>query len=217
MRFLNFVFVLGCSLVLSAPAFGSMAISFSIESATAAPGEEVKLGIYATGNGEDVQGWSYGITWSDNAPWADGQPTLQNTRDMKNGFPPDFNQVSAFETGVTQGTVICFTGCDVLTLGATPSLLAELVFTVASDAADQTVDFEFTGSLGAPPVSVVAVVEGASQAPDENSGVLTIQAASSDDGGEGEVIPEPTTVAIWSVLALCGLAYGFRNKSAKRS
>ena len=192
-------------------------MSFSIDSATAAPGEEVKLGIYATGNGEDVQGWSYGITWGDNAPWADGQPTLQNTPDMKNGFPPDFNQVSAFETGVTQGTVICFTGCDVLTLGATPSLLAELVFTVASDAADQTVDFEFTGSLGAPPVSVVAVVEGASQAPDENSGVLTIQAASSDDGGEGEVIPEPTTVAIWSVLALCGLAYGFRNKSAKRS
>ena len=217
MRFLNFVFVLGCSLVLSAPAFGSMAISFSIDSATAAPGEEVKLGIYATGNGEDVQGWSYGITWGDNAPWADGQPTLQNTPDIKNGSQPDFNQVSAFDNGVTQGTVICFTGCAILPLGETPSLLAELVFTVASDAADQTVNFQFAETLGAPPVAVVAVVGGASQTPVQNAGVLTIQAAGGDDGGEGEVIPEPTTVAIWSVLALCGLAYGFRNKSAKRS
>ncbi|MDG2382293.1 MAG: hypothetical protein P8N76_11530 [Pirellulaceae bacterium] len=36
-------------------------------------------------------------------------------------------------------------------------------------------------------------------------------------GGSLTIVPEPATVAIWSVLALCGLAYGFRNKTIKRS
>jgi len=91
-----------------------------------------------------------------------------------------------------------------------PTTVAELVFDIADDAEAQTIYFGFDDNAWN-----TLVVSSYDSGFGFNIPVTVFPDAI--PGGSLTIVPEPATVAIWSVLALCGLAYGFRNKSAKRS
>ncbi|MDC3251586.1 hypothetical protein OAU96_01610 [Planctomycetota bacterium] len=146
-------------------------------------GDQVSLSALLDNNGGDIQGWSYGACHDGSVlslnTVADGSTTL----DVKNGSPPEFNQVNVGAgAGFTVGVVICFTGCAVLESGTVDAELNVASYTViGSSAAPIMVDF--CNTLGSPQVITNVVVNGASVTPTTLSGEIFLPQCSS--------IPEP--------------------------
>ena len=113
-----------------------------------------------------VAGWSYGLC---NGPGVEpaGVPA-------DNGAY-DFNERSAFPDGVTQGVVICFTGCNPIPIGTNGLEMLEVEYTIDPGASigDET-PLDFCNTLGLPSVATVAVVNGASVVPTQVSGMITV-------------------------------------------
>ncbi len=136
-----------------------------------------------SGSGSGVAGGSITIsTTLDNtggdpvAGWSGG---LCNTAEFTPGTPTDtmlwdFNERAAFADGVTQGVVICFTGCNPIPGGTLGTEMYSVTYAVDAGAAPGDYPTTWCDTLGAPPVSTVVVVNGASVPPAQNGGILTV-------------------------------------------
>ncbi len=140
--------------------------SLSVSSGSIPDGGSGSLAITMDNNGADVAGWSFGVCNDTGFLTCTGAVDGSTTAVVKNGGPPDFNQIGVFDEGFTVGVVICFTGCAVLAPGSGYEI----------NVADYTCNQEgnttvaFCDTLGAPPVATVVVVDGASIVPAQNSG-----------------------------------------------
>ncbi|MFN0058156.1 MAG: IPT/TIG domain-containing protein [Planctomycetota bacterium] len=121
------------------------------------------------------QGWSFGACHDaseiDLVTAVSGATTLT----VKNGNPPDFNQINLYDGGVTVGVVICFIGCASLPVGTDLQIL-DLSYDLIGVPvlADIVSDVCFCDSLGTPPVATVLVVGGQSVIPVQDCGSITI-------------------------------------------
>ncbi len=140
----------------------------SVSSGTMNVGGGGDLSITFDNNGGDVQGWSYGACNDTAMLTCTGAADGSTTATVKNGSPPDFNQISVFDEGFTCGVVICFTGCATLA----PGTGYELNVASYSCTAEGSTSVSFCDSLGSPAVATVVVVGGASVAPIQNSGTV---------------------------------------------
>ena len=140
--------------------------SLSVSSGSIPDGGSGSLAITMDNNGADVAGWSFGVCNDTGFLTCTGAADGSTTAVVKNGGPPDFNQIGVFDEGFTVGVVICFTGCAVLAPGSGYEI----------NVADYTCNQEgsttvaFCDTLGSPPVATVVVVDGASIVPAQNSG-----------------------------------------------
>ena len=140
--------------------------SLSVSSGSIPDGGSGSLSISLDNNGSDIAGWSFGVCNDTGFLTCTGAADGSTTAVVKNGGPPDFNQIGVFDGGFTVGVVICFTGCAVLAPGSGYEL----------NVADYTCNQEgsttvsFCDTLGSPPVQTVVVVDGASVVPSQNSG-----------------------------------------------
>jgi len=110
------------------------------------------------------------------AGWSNG---LCNDPAVSPGVPTDtglwdFNERAAFPDGVTQGVVICFTGCNPIPGGTVGTEMYQVTYTLAPSAPPGQYDLIWCNTLGSPPVSTVVVVNGASLPPLQNNGSLMV-------------------------------------------
>ena len=120
--------------------------------------------------GADVQGWSYGACNDTSFLVCTDAVSGSTTETVKNGGPPDFNQIAIFTDGFTVGVVICFTGCAVLV----PGTGYELNVATYDGIAEGATSVDLCDTLGSPPVVTVMVVNGASIPPGQNSGSVDV-------------------------------------------
>jgi len=168
--------VLAAALAAGATAAGQSPYSLSIEGATTHPtGSEFVLSVVLdSAGGSAVAGWSFGVCHSteffDILGAADGAATAT----VKNGGPPDFDQISVIPGGgFTVGVVICFTGCSALPPGNNRVLN---VATYGAESVAGSGNVGFCSTLGAPPVATVVVVGGASVTPVQSGATIEIVA-----------------------------------------
>ncbi len=114
--------------------------------------------------GDAVAGWSSGLC--NTAEFTPSTPTDTGLW--------DFNERAAFADGVTQGVVICFTGCNPIPGGTLGTEMYSVTYAVDAGAAPGDYPTTWCNSLGAPPVSTVVVVNGQSVPPTQNGGILTV-------------------------------------------
>ena len=175
MKSFKFLLPFAFALLLSAPAFGQN-YQMTITDGAGAPGSSVDLQVLLDNNGDDIQGWSYGVC-HDGAALSltevqDGATTLV----VKNGSPPDFNQVTVDAAeGFTVGVVICFTGCANLEAGTTGAELNVATYDLIGDPGTST-GVDFCNTLGSPTVETIVVVAGASVTPDTTGGTVELVA-----------------------------------------
>ena len=165
MRLINTVLAL-LFVVSTATIAAGQDYSLSISSGSIPDGGGGSLSFTMDNNGNEVAGWSFGACNDTAFLTCTGAADGSTTATVKNGSPPDFNQVSVFDEGFTVGVVICFTGCATLAQGSGYEL----------NTADYTCNQEgsttvsYCDTLGSPPVATVVVVDGASIVPAQNSG-----------------------------------------------
>ena len=117
MKSFKFLLPFACALLLSATAFGQ-SYQMTITDGSGAPGSAVDLQVLLDNNGDAIQGWSLGACHDGAALSLTGVEDGATTLVVKNGSPPDFNQVNVdAAAGLTVGVVICFTGCASLDAG----------------------------------------------------------------------------------------------------
>ncbi|MGB1070515.1 MAG: hypothetical protein ACPG1Z_02525 [Planctomycetota bacterium] len=166
---MNKLLTLALVLLLSGGANAQEA-SFTAGSGTAPEGGSGTLSMTMDNSGQDIAGWSFGVCNDTSVATVSAANSGADTETAKNGSAPDFNQISVFPEGATQGVVLCFTGCAVVADTSGFEML-----TVDYDGiAEGTTDIAFCDTLGAPPVATVVVVNGASLAPTQNTGTLTV-------------------------------------------
>ena len=85
--------------------------------ATATLGESFDQSTMLDVNLDVVAGWSFGACHDSTLMTLDAVADGATTLIVKNGSPPDFNQVNVLADGFTVGLVVCFTGCAVLEIG----------------------------------------------------------------------------------------------------
>ena len=130
-----------------------------------APGSSHGAAAILDNFGGEVQGWSYGVCHDTANVSLTDVVTGADTDTAKNGGPVDFDNINLEPGGVTQGVVICFTGCATVAPGTTGFEMLTMTYTIDGTANSQIC---FCDTLGAPPVSTVAVVGGASIVPVTN-------------------------------------------------
>ncbi len=124
-------------------------------------------------NGDPVAGWSFGVCHDSTLITLNDAVDGATTLIVKNGSPPDFNQVNVFPEGYSVGVVVCFTGCAVLEAGTGFELI------VASYTADAegVAETNYCNTIGSPPVETVVVVNGASVEPAQVGSSVEVLAA----------------------------------------
>ncbi len=150
---------------------GGGAFQFSLTGGSGAAGDSFTAScLLANSGGGDIQGWSYGVCSNAGDLSVDAANSGADTETAKNGSPPDFNQISTFADGATQGVVLCFTGCAVI--GDTSGFeMMTIDYTIAGSS---DTDICYCNTLGGPPVNTVVVVGGASIPPDTSCGTVDI-------------------------------------------
>ncbi|MDG1454666.1 MAG: hypothetical protein P8R38_00515, partial [Planctomycetota bacterium] len=114
-------------------AFGGGGFLLSLTGGSGASGDSFSSSaLLSNSGGGDVQGWSFGVCSDPAALSVDAANSGADSETAKNGSPPDFNQISTFAEGATQGVVLCFTGCA--TIGD------------VTDFEMMTIDYTITGS-----------------------------------------------------------------------
>ncbi|MEE2855962.1 MAG: hypothetical protein VX949_01060 [Planctomycetota bacterium] len=138
--------------------------------ATAALGGDLDQSANFDNNGSAVAGWSYGVCHDSALMTINSAVDGATTLIVKNGSPPDFNQIQVSTQGYAVGVVICFTGCAVLDPGTGYEL----------NVANYTADVEgiaasgYCDTIGSPPVETIIVVGGASVVPDQSGTTVEI-------------------------------------------
>ena len=156
---------------LPAVAFAGGGFQFSLTGGAGAAGDSfTSSALLDNAGGGDIQGWSFGVCSNPADLTVDAANSGADTETAKNGGPVDFNQISTFAEGATQGVVLCFTGCAVI--GDTSGFeMVTIDYTIAGSS-DTNIDY--CDSLGAPPVNTVVVVGGASLAPSTSGAVVDV-------------------------------------------
>ena len=144
--------------------------SFTAGSGDCPEGGNSTISMTLDNSGQELQGWSFGVCNDPSVATASNANSGADTDTAKNGDAPDFNQISVFDDGATQGVVLCFVGCAVVAdVSGFEMLTVEYFGTVEGETS-----LEFCDVLGSPPVASVIVVGGASIAPTQNSGTLSV-------------------------------------------
>ena len=149
---------------------GAQDTSFNTGSGTVPEGGSGTLSLTMDNSGQEIAGWSLGVCNDPAIATVNAANSGADTETSKNGSPPDFNQISTFADGATQGVVLCFTGCAVVTDVSG----FEMLTVDYQGVAEGQSDIAFCDSLGTPPVATVIVVNGASLAPTQNGGTLDV-------------------------------------------
>jgi len=157
-------------IVLLSGGLGAQDTSFTAEGGTIPEGGNGVLALTMENTGNVIAGWSLGICNDTAFLTTNAANSGADTETVKNGGPPDFNTINVFADGATQGVVICFTGCAVLE--DTPAF--EMLTVDYQGSAEGSTSIDFCNLLGSPPVETVIVVNGASQAPNLNSGAVEV-------------------------------------------
>ncbi len=122
------------------------------------------------GNSGPVQGWSYSLCHTGSLATVDSVDDA-DTATVKNGSPADFNEISTYADGFTQGVVICFTGCATIAEGTTGFGMATGNYTATTEGSGT---IEFCETLGSPPTATVVVINSASIPPFPSNGTLDV-------------------------------------------
>ena len=163
---------LAFALLFGAPAIAQYDLSLS--SASGAPGSSADIQVLLDNNGDDIQGWSFGVCHDGLALSLTAVVDGATTSTVKNGGPPDFNQVNVLaEEGFTVGVVICFTGCAVLPSATSGNELHVATYELIG-ASDTTTDVDYCSTLGSPSVDILVVVGGQSILPSTSSGTIEL-------------------------------------------
>ena len=163
---------LAFALLFGAPAIAQYDLTLS--SASGAPGSSADIQVLLDNNGEDIQGWSFGVCHDGLALSLTAVVDGATTSTVKNGGPPDFNQVNVLaDEGFTVGVVVCFTGCAVLPSATTGNELNVATYELIG-AAGTTTDVEYCSTIGSPAVEILVVVGGQSILPSTSSGTIEL-------------------------------------------
>jgi hypothetical protein len=172
MKTSKIAFTLAFALLIGAPAIAQY--DLSVTDASGAPGASVDLQVLLDNNGDDIQGWSFGVCHDGAALSLTAVVDGSTTATVQNGMPPGFNQVNVdAATGFTVGVVICFTGCAVLPGGTTGSELNVATYELIG-AADTSTSVDLCATLGNPAVEILVVVAGQSILPTTTSGTVDL-------------------------------------------
>mgnify|MGYP001175101084 FL=1 len=144
--------------------------TFSISSGSIPAGGSGSLSLSMDNSGTEIQGWSLGACNDTVFLTVDAANSGADTETAKNGSAPDFNQISTFADGATQGVVLCFTGCAVLTDVAA----FEMLTIDYTGVAEGSTSVAYCNTLGSPAVETVVVVGGASLSPAQNSAAVDV-------------------------------------------
>ncbi|MGE4618716.1 MAG: hypothetical protein AAEJ04_02790 [Planctomycetota bacterium] len=171
MKTSKIAFTLTFALLISAQVFAQY--DLSISDASGAPGSSVDVQVLLDNNGDDIQGWSFGGCHDGGALSLTAVVDGATTETVKNGSPPDFNQVNVDAAeGFTVGVVICFTGCANLAQGTGYELnVASYDLIGAAGSATQV---ELCSTLGSPAVEILVVVGGQSILPATTAGTIEL-------------------------------------------
>lgn len=153
--------------------------------ATATLGGDLDQSANFDNNGSPVAGWSFGVCHDFALMTINSVVDGATTLIVKNGSPPDFNQIQVSTQGYGVGVVICFTGCAVLDPGTGYELnVANYTADVEGVAAS-----DYCNSIGSPPIETIIVVNGLSVTPDQSGTTVEIL----------EVPPVPDPEFVYSV------------------
>ena len=144
--------------------------TFTVTDGAGSTGDDVTLAALLDNIGADVQGWSMGVCHPTDLLTINGATSGADTATSNEGGTPDFDQISVYSTGATQGVVLCFTGCAVIGIVSDFEMMT-MDYTITG-ADDATVCF--CDSEGTPPVATVVVSEGASIPPAQNCGTVDV-------------------------------------------
>ena len=132
---------------------------------------------------EVVQGWSYGICNDDSIVVLDSADIGSTTATINGGDPPGFENVAVFPNGISSGIVIDLFGVETLPAGNDYELrilnysVAPGVMQPASGDPDIMSSIAPCDTVGAPPVTTVIVVNGASIVPTQEGFDVLVPAA----------------------------------------
>lgn len=173
-------------------AFGASPSDFALKMEKLADDQALIIGSWQI-NG--IQGWSFGVchdpakaaigncaggVYPDCAGATAACPSIECAQELltaKNGQPPSFVSINAFEAGLTQGVVVDL--MQMVSLNATARLeIMKIKYTLKA----VSVPVAFCNTLGSPPTDSVFVVDGNSYGPATMEGVTL--------GGEVPTCPE---------------------------
>jgi len=156
----------------------------------------------STGADRTIQGYSFGLEHDTIGgaitSIADNSPAL-------GGASPDFEDDKYYSNGGTIGVVYSFFNAVSQTVTTTPVTFARITVDTSGSTGDIT--FQFTNSLGSPPVASVYVEGGASVAMSMTP--FTITDATNSGGG---AVPEPSTAVAMGLLGVLGFAGNRRRR-----
>jgi hypothetical protein len=139
-----------------------------VQSGETAPGGTLSLPVLLDNFGDDIQGWSFGICLDESEIAVVGAALGDTTLTVRDGDPPDFEQINIEPGGWTMGVVICFFACAVLPPG-TDYELAVADYQVLAPAGSN-IPLCPCSTIGSPSINAVVVVDGLSVHPIKECG-----------------------------------------------
>ena len=118
-----------------------------------------------------IQGWSLGICNDGSHLTPVGTAMGADAQLVKNGAAPDFDTINTTSDSVTQGVVICFSGCA--TLGETTDFeLLDIEYLTLGEVGSSS-EIQFC-TAGTPPVTTVMVIAGESVQPSHQNATIEV-------------------------------------------
>ncbi len=140
-------------------------------SAIVGMGGQAELTITLDNQAGDIQAWSWGVCHDPALVSLLAVEMSEFVSTVNDGDPPDFHQIETFPDGWTLGVVISAFGCCTIPPGNGYEMYHT---TYEAGSTIGTASVEFCETLGAPPVSIVIVIGGASILPVTGNGTIEI-------------------------------------------
>lgn len=118
-----------------------------------------------------IQGWSLGVCNDPGSLIPDSSALGSDAATIKNGAAPDFETMNLTNEAVTQGVVICFTGCATLT-EVTDFEMLTIDYSVLGEVGSSS-QLQFC-SYGTPLVTTVLVIDSGSVVPTKQDSTIEI-------------------------------------------
>ncbi len=145
---------------------------FFFEDATAAPGSSVELVVRLDNNGENIEGWSFGVCTDPSQLEVVDVVLGETTANVNGGSLPFFHALNIFPDGWSVGSLISPFAIPALLPGTGYEMYLP-VYSILGDSGT-TATVQFCETLGSPPVSNVVVIAGQSIEPTVNDGSIEI-------------------------------------------
>lgn len=147
-------------------------VQFSLSDATGPQGGQVLVQALMDNNEGEIQGWSFGVCDAAGSVVAVDAVAGATTATIKDGEEPDFLSLELEAGGVSTGVVIDFFSMVTLPTG-TGYEIVDITYDLVGDP-DQTYSVNYCDTLGAPPITTVYVIGGASLVPTQIAAAVTI-------------------------------------------